>query len=185
MLSLNCMPIKKHLVMKIFLPSLFLFLFATIGKAQEEDIVKIVDELTIEWDTQAEVLQTYKGLQQYCSTKPYRDKTIELLDQIHHYDTLLYGIVSRKYQNSDDQEAEATLEDIEKLEVDYTTKNFKAFIHRECNGVNEIERNYGRAKDAQYDKEVKKLEKELSKYVQSITQRIDIVDEHIHHLKLD
>ncbi len=152
---------------------------------EKEDIVKIVDELTLKWDTQAVELKTYKGLQSYCSTKPYRDKTIELLNKIHHYDTLLYGIVNRKYDESEDEEAKLTLKDIQKLEADYTTQNFKAFIHRECNGVNEIERNYGKAGGDTYQKEVKKLEKELSKYVESITERIDIIDEHIHHLKLD
>ncbi len=152
---------------------------------ESEDIVKVIDDLTIKWDNQALELKTYKGLQVYCSTKPYRDKTVRLLDKIHHYDTLLYGIVSRKYKDGKDSEASATLDDIKKLESDYTTKNFKAFIHRECNGVNEIERNFGRQGGSQYEKEVKKLEKELSKYVESITNRIDIIDEHIHHLKLD
>lgn len=151
---------------------------------EEEDIVKIIDDLTITWDKEALKLKTYKGLQEYCSTRPYRTKTIKLLDQIHHYDTLLYGIVQRKYANKKDSEAEATIKDIEKLEIEYTTKNFKAFIHRECNGVNEIELNYGREGGNQYKKEVAKLEKELAKYVESITLRIDVIDEHIHHLKL-
>ena len=155
--------------------------------AQEDsDIVRIVDDLTIKWDNEALSLNTYAGLQSYCSTKPYRDKVIQLLNDIHHYDTLLYGIVLKKLEDDkDDEEAKATLKDIERLEVDYTTQNFKAFIHRECNGVNEIERNYGREGGEQYDKEVKKLEKELVKYVESITSRIDIIDEHIHHLKFD
>ena len=165
---------------------IFLFFLGFFAHAQEnEDIVKIVDDLTIKWDEQALSMKTYEGLQRYCSTKPYRDKTIKLLDKIHHYDTLLYGIVSEKYSNSEDAEAQATLKDIEKLESDYTTQNFKAFIHRECNSVNEIERNYGRKGGSTYEKEVKKLEKELGKYVESITLRIDIIDEHIHHLKLD
>lgn len=172
--------------MKIALTIILTFFLATLSYAQDEiDIVKIIDELTLKWDEQAVELQTYKGLKYYCATKPYRDKTIKLLNKIHHYDTLLYGIVSRKYDSSKDNEAELTLKDIQKLETDYTTQNFKAFIHRECNGVNEIERNYGRAGGSQYEKEVKKLEKELSKYVSSITSRIDIIDEHIHHLKLD
>ncbi len=164
---------------------LFFICFAAVAQDEEENIVQIVDDLTLKWDEQAVELGTYKGLQVYCSTRPYRDRTIKLLDKIHHYDTLLHGIVSRKYKKGKDPEAQATLDDIEKLEVEYTTKNFKAFIHRECNGVNEIERNYGREGGATYEKEVKKLEKELSKYVESITSRIDIIDEHIHHLKLD
>ncbi len=171
--------------MKTLTLALLIFICVPAFSQEDENIVQIVDELTLKWDEQALELRTYKGLQAYCSTRPYRDRTIKLLDKIHHYDTLLYGIVSRKYERKKDSEAEATLEDIEKLESDYTTKNFKAFIHRECNGVNEIERNFGREGGAQYEKEVKKLEKELSKYVESITTRIDIIDEHIHHLKLD
>lgn len=164
--------------------SLLFLATLTIAQDQEEDIVSIVDGLTKRWDKEALSLKTYKGLQKYCSTKTYRDQTTDLLDEIHHYDTLLYGIVTRKFEVEQDEEAKATLIDIEKLEIEYTTKNFKAFIHRECNGVNEIERNYGRKGGSVYNKEVKKLEKELSKYVESITNRIDIVDEHIHHLKL-
>jgi 3-phosphoglycerate kinase len=147
--------------------------------------VKIIDELTIKWDNAALELETYNGLKIYCSTKPYRDETIRMLNKIHHYDTLLYGIVNRKFKDKKDPEAEMTLRDIKKLEEEYTTKNFKAFIHRECNSVNEIEKNYGRYGGEKFEKEVRKLEKELAKYVLSITSRIDIIDEHIHHLKLN
>ncbi|MEP1093480.1 MAG: hypothetical protein ABJG78_00120 [Cyclobacteriaceae bacterium] len=166
-----------------FVSLIFLSLF--VFGQEEENIVEIVDDLTVTWDKEALDLSTYVGLQYYCATKPYRDKTIKLLDKIHHYDTLLYGIVNRKFEADKDSEAEATLKDIQKLETDYTTKAFKRFIHRECNGVNEIENNYGRAGGEEYDRETKKLEKELAKYVESITTRIDIIDEHIHHLKLD
>lgn len=170
---------KTLVLISLLFSSLFSF-------AQDENnIVETVDALTLKWDNQALSLKTYMGLQTYCSTKPYRDETIALLNEIHHYDTLLYGIVQRKYAESEDQEAKLTLKDIKKLEGEYTTKNFKAFIHRECNGVNEIERNYGKAHGSTYEKEVKKLEKELRKYVESITERIDIVDEHIHHLTFD
>ncbi len=171
--------------MKTLTLTLLIFICLPTLAQEDENIVEIVDDLTLKWDEQAVELSTYKGLQTYCSTRPYRDRTVKLLDKIHHYDTLLYGIVSRKYKKGKDEEAQATLDDIEKLESEYTTKNFKAFIHRECNGVNEIERNFGREGGTQYEKEVKKLEKELSKYVESITTRIDIIDEHIHHLKLD
>lgn len=166
---------------------IFLFGLGLFAGAQEktEDIVMIVDDLTVKWDEQANRLKTYQGLQDYCATKPYRDRTIELLTTIHHWDTTLYFIVKNKYAESEDEEAAATLKDIERLEAEYTTQNFKAFIHRECNTVNEIERNYGRSGGKEYEKSVKVLEKELLKYVNSITERIDIIDEHIHHLKLD
>lgn len=152
--------------------------------AQEENIVAIVDDLTVKWDKQAETLQKYTGLRYYCTAEVYRTNTTELLDKIHHYDTLLYGIVTRKYANSKDKEAEATLKDIITVEADYTTKSFKEFLKKECEGYTEIEENYSN-KDSKYYKEVEKLEKELSKYVITITKRIDLIDEHIHHLKLD
>ena len=97
----------------------------------------------------------------------------------------MYGIVSTKYANSKDKEAEATLKDIVTVEADYTTKSFKEFLQEECEGFNEIEESTSRGSGSKYYKEVEKLEKELSKYVLTITKRIDIIDEHIHHLKLD
>lgn len=167
-----------------YLVTLYLITFSFFVNAQEENIVTIIDDLTMEWDKQAERLEKYTGLKYYCTGEQYRKKTIGLLDKIHHYDTLLYGIVTRKYADSKDREAEVTLKDIVTVEAEYTTKNFKEFLKLECEGYAEIEENYTRS-DSKYYKEVEKLEKELSKYVITITQRIDLIDEHIHHLKLD
>ena len=171
--------------MKTFPVILLLSLTFSSYAQDNKNIVRIIDDLTKKWNDEAAKLSTYEGLKKYCSTKTYRDQTTSLLDEIHHYDTLLHSIVTKKYDTSNDEEAKLTLKDIETLETDYTTQNFKAFIHRECNGVNDIERNYGRKGGNVYKKETKKLEKELSKYVESITARIDIIDEHVHHLKLD
>ena len=168
-----------------YLTLLFILFLSNLATAQEENIVAIVDDLTKKWDKQAIELQKYIGLKYYCTTEQYREKTTNLLDEIHHYDTLLYGIVSTKYANSKDKEAEATLKDIVTVEADYTTKSFKEFLQEECEGFNEIEESNNRGSGSKYYKEVEKLEKELSKYVLTITKRIDIIDEHIHHLKLD
>ncbi|GAB4229237.1 MAG: hypothetical protein Tsb0034_00840 [Ekhidna sp.] len=170
----------KNLLLALFL-GLSIFTYA---QDDGEDIVAIVDDLRQRWDKQALQLETYVGLKYYCTAEVYRDKTIRLLDKIHHYDTLLYGIVSTKYANTKDKEAEATLDDIITVEAEYTTKSFKEFLEVECEGFNEIEGNYSRS-NPKYQKEVEKLEKELSKYVINITRRIDIIDDHIHHLKLD
>jgi len=162
-----------------------LFTFSLAASAQDEDIVATIDDLTAQWDKQALSLERYTGLKYYCTAEQYRDKIIKLLDEIHHYDTLLYGVVTRKYENNKDREAEITLKDIIKVEADYTTKSFKEFLGQECDGYAEIEENVGRESGSKYYKEVEKLEKELSKYVITITMRIDLIDEHIHHLKLN
>ncbi|MEQ8906788.1 hypothetical protein [Ekhidna sp.] len=153
--------------------------------AQEEaEVVKAVDDLTIKWDIEAEKLQTYEGLGSFCGESVYRKEIIGMLDEIHHYDTLLYGIVTRKFADNQDPEAKETLDDIQTLESEYTTKAFRRFIHKECNTYNEIENNLGRAKGPEYEEEVKALEDELKKYVIEVTKQIDLIDEHIHHLHL-
>jgi len=164
---------------------LLFFVSISVFAQQEAEIVKTIDDLRYTWDDEALKLETYEGLGEFCGNSEYRKKIISMLDDIHHYDTLLYGIVTRKYEANEDQEAKATLNDIETLEVDYTTKSFRRFIHKECNTYNEIENNLGAAGGSEYNKEVKALEKELKKYVIEITKQIDIIDEHVHHLHLD
>lgn len=148
-----------------------------------EKIVEIIDELTVQWDDGAEKLATYEGLRDYCRVKPYRDKTKELLDQIHHYDTVLYMIVTEKYAVDSDPEAKATIDDIETLEVEYTTKSFIVFLREECQEFNYVENNLGRSKGEEYEEEVKTIESELGKYIDAITEQVDTIDEHVHHLK--
>ncbi|MFT5641956.1 MAG: hypothetical protein ACI9A7_002063 [Cyclobacteriaceae bacterium] len=173
--------------MKVIFNLIFLFttVFATAQSQDEsQDIVAHIDELTQLWDADAKKLYTYTGLEQYCKTKAYRDKTISTLNYIHHYDSVLYDIVSKKYDTNADKEAKATLEDIKLLEVEYTTKSFLKFLHKECGGYNFIESNLSAPEyKSEYNKEVARLEKELKKYVSSITKQIDIIDEHVHHLK--
>ena len=137
--------------------ALFLLTFLSISAlAQESDteVAKTIDKLRYAWDDEAETLQTYDGLGQFCRTSGYRKMIIDMLDEIHHYDTLLYGIVTRKYNADKDKEAKATIDDIETLEVEYTTRAFKQFVHKECNTYNEIENNYGASKGEEYQTEV-------------------------------
>ncbi len=162
----------------------FTISFSLLAQESDSEVAKTIDKLRYAWDDEAESLQTYSGLGQFCGESTYRKKIIKMLDDIHHYDTLLYGIVIRKYNADKDKEAKATIDDIETLEVDYTTRAFKQFVHKECNTYNEIENNLGAAKGEAYDSEVKALETELKKYVLSITKRIDIIDEHVHHLHI-
>lgn len=166
----------------------FLLLFFTslsvFSQNDESSIVEKIDNLRYSWDDEAVNLESYEGLGNFCSNSIYRKKIIGMLDEIHHYDTLLYGIVTRKFNEDKDPEAKATIDDIETLEVDYTTKSFRRFIHKECNTYNEIENNLGAEKGSEYRKEVKALEQELKKYVIEITKQIDLIDEHVHHLHL-
>ena len=172
-----------------YLAVVFLITCSFISKAQEEasakDIVAIVDDLRYKWDKEAVDLGRYIGLKYYCTADVYRDRIITLLDKIHHYDTLLYGVVNRKYESTKDKEAKNTIKDIITLEADYTTLSFKEFLEKECGEFKEAEDNLSKASGSKYYDEVARIEKELGKYVKSVTQRIDIVDDHIHHIKFD
>lgn len=170
---------------KTMLISLLLTGFIAFSQDQSDtEVAKTIDKLRYAWDDEALSLETYKGLGEFCGNSQYRKKIIQMLDDIHHYDTLLFGIVTRKFNQDSDPEAKATIDDIETLEVDYTTKSFRRFIHKECNTYNEIENNLGAAGGKEYEKEVKMLETELKKYVVAITKRIDVIDEHVHHLHI-
>lgn len=160
-----------------------LFSFSLHAQERDETITEAVDRLTQKWDKEAEVLQTYNGMREYCKNRQHRANTIDLVREIHHYDSVLYQTVKQKFDQNKDPEAEATLKDIKRLEEEYSTKGFLEFLHRECGTFNEIENNYGRSRGKKYDKEVAKMEKELSKYVSQITLQIDNIDEHVHHLE--
>lgn len=158
--------------------------YSQVSMAQDEseNIAEIIDELTVKWDAEAASMQTYDGLANYCQNRVYRVQMVKLLNKIHHYDTVLYQTVKAKFDASSDPEAKATLDDIEHVEVKYTTKNFLDFLHVECNKFNDVEKNYGKKGGAKYEKETAALEKEAGKYISVITQRIDLIDEHVHHL---
>lgn len=168
----------------LFVSLLFIGSLISAQEKSDTEVAKTIDNLRYAWDDEALNLETYKGLGEFCGNSQYRKRIINMLDDIHHYDTLLYGIVIRKFNANSDPEAKATIDDIETLEVDYTTKSFRRFIHKECNTYNEIENNLGAEGGAEYKKEVKGLEDELKKYVVAITKRIDVIDEHVHHLHI-
>lgn len=180
-----CLIFRKPKTMKRFLfIALAVFGSASMTQAQDEseNITEIIDDLTAKWDQEALNLGKYDGLAEYCKNRSYRVEMVRLLNKIHHYDTVLYQTVKAKYDENSDNEAKATLADIEHVEEKYTTKNFLDFLHQECNKFNDVEKNYGSKGGSKYIKQTEALEKEAGKYIEVITQRIDLIDEHVHHL---
>jgi len=166
------------------LQTLFVFTFLILinfnaFSQEEDDIVKIIDDLTLEWDELALKMENYEGLRDFCHEKVFRDNSVRLLDQIHHYDSVLYKIVREKYDDHGNKEAKKTLDDIEELESAYTTREFLVFLRKECVTINDIEMNKAAGS---YQKDTNKLEKEAQKFLTEITEQIDLVDEHVHHL---
>ncbi|WP_109830365.1 hypothetical protein [Reichenbachiella versicolor] len=147
-----------------------------------KEIIKVIDDLTMNWDQQVQKLQTYSGMREYCRSREMRSNTISLVNDIHHYHLLLYLSVKEKYEENKDMEAFAALKDIERLEVEYTTTGFLDFLHKECTTVNNIEKKLKSAKNKSVEKDIIKMEKELVRYVSQVTAQIDLIDEHAHHI---
>ncbi|MEQ8906557.1 hypothetical protein [Ekhidna sp.] len=168
----------------IFLSFLFLLSISLFG--QEERLDEKIDEITYDWDLEADKLSTYAGLQELCSDEAYRVQILKLLDQIHHYDTVLYGILVKLSRTSDDREIKKTLKDIKKFEEEYDTQSFVHFMNEECKAMRDIERHAEEtANDVginSYSGQVYILETELYKYVKHVTARVDKIRLHVHHL---
>lgn len=162
-----------------------LLLSVTLSGQKKYNIVKVIDDLRYSWDEAAIALKDYHGIQTFCANKQDKKETFELLDAIHHWDTTLYYVVKEKFEENGDKEAEITLRDIETLEKDFTTLKFKEFIQEECTQIKIIRDDFDAATVKQYEKAIRKFEKELITYIDIITERIDIIDEHVHHLQLD
>ncbi len=145
-----------------------------------------IDEVTYDWDLEADKLATYEGLLYVCGNQEYRARIIQLLNDIHHLDSVLYDVLLKVSRTNSDKEVKRTLKDIKKFEEEYDTKSFIHFMNSECKAAKEIERNAEDTRNevgiTSYSGQVYILETELFKYVKHVTQRVDKIRLHVHHL---
>ena len=171
-------------------PLFFILMFAslTFCFAQEdgERLDEKIDKVTYSWDLEADKLATYEGLLSVCGDKDYEAKVVNLLNEIHHLDSILYGVLVKLSKTSTDKEIKKTLKDIKKFEEEYGTKKFIHFMSQECQAASEIEKNAEDTRNevgaTSYSGQVYILETELFKYVKHVTQRVDKIRIHVHHL---
>lgn len=169
----------------IFLSALILI--STCALSQEnERLDEKIDQITYDWDLEADKLSSYEGLQQLCMDEAYRTKILTLLDEIHHYDSVLYDVLLKLSKTSDDKEIKKTIKDIKKFEEDYDSQSFIAFMSDECKAMRDIETHADETANEvgynSYDGQVYLLETELFKYVKHVTARVDKIRLHVHHL---
>jgi hypothetical protein len=159
-------------------------------QAQEESstIGKEIDDITFNWDLEAKKLNDYDGLTNFCKNQEYRSSIINLLNEIHHYDSVLYDRLVKAQRFNHDKEIEKTLKEISKFEEDYSMKEFIHFLHEECTAQKDIEKNSIDSKNDfganSYEGQIYIVETELNKFIKHITKRVDHVREHVHHLHI-
>lgn len=171
-----------------FILSFTLIALSLASFAQEEEgrLDDRIDEITYDWDLEADKLATYDGLLHVCGDQAYRAEIVGLLNSIHHLDSVLYNVLLDLSKRSDDKEIKKTLKDIKKFEEEYDTKSFIHFMREECEAAKEIERHADETRNQvgqnSYSGQVYVLETELFRYVKHVTQRVDKIRLHVHHL---
>jgi len=169
----------------IFLTTL-LFIGGIAIAQEDERLDDKIDEITYQWDLEADKLSSYEGLAQLCTDESYRTEILSLLNEIHHYDSVLYDVLLKLSRTSSDKEIKQTLKDIKKFEETYDTQSFISFMSDECKAMREIESHSEEtANDVginSYSGQVYLLETELFKYVKHVTARVDKIRLHVHHL---
>ena len=149
----------------------------------------LMDELTYSWDSEAELLESYGGLAQFCRNKNYRDNIMGLLNDIHHYDSLLYDKVLVLAEEKNDGWIFKLIDDIESFEDGYSMRGFMAFLETECKERKFIERHEDELRSEvaseSYDGQVILLERMLATYIHHITHRVDKIRKHMHKVHFD
>lgn len=172
--------------MRSFFALFVLLSLCTYAQEEEGRLDDKIDEVTYDWDLEADKLATYDGLLFVCGNQEYRTKIIKLLNDIHHLDSVLYDVLLKVSRTSTDKEVKKTLKDIKKFEEEYDTKSFVHFMNAECKAAREIEKNADDTRNEvglnSYSGQVYVLETELFKYVKHVTQRVDKIRLHVHHL---
>jgi len=167
----------------------FLSMLSVAILAQETEEGRLdekIDKITYKWDLEADKLSSYDGLTNLCTDENYRTEIFTLLEDIHHYDTILYNVLVDLSRRSNDREIDKTLKDIKKFEEEYDMQNFISYMRDECKALIEIEKNAEDTRNevgySSYSSQVYMLETELVKYVRHVTNRVDKIRQHVHHL---
>ena len=177
-----------------FIPTTFFIVLFCAGEVvlaqeEEENVVAKFDELVTRWDLLSADLGSYEGLNKYCTQKQYQEDVLKILNEIHHYDSLLYDRVSRKARFDKSHELKKTLQQIEEFEEEYKSPSFIKKLHDECVGRREIEKDSKELRSDigtnSYDGQVLILEADLHKYIVHITKLVDHIKEHNHHLHIE
>lgn len=172
----------------LFFSCLFILFLVASSQNRDETLGKIIDDLTYGWDLEADNLDDYDGMLKFCRNADYRNEVLTMLEDIHHYDSVLLEKLQRASRFSKDKAVKKALKDISKFEEEYSMKEFIEFLVDECKGIEEIEKNRDDLEDEitieSYDGKRYVIETELSKYIHHITRRVDVIREHVHHLHI-
>lgn len=153
-----------------------------------KSIVEHFDELDKDWHSIEPTLDNYEGIKTYCTDDNYKEKVHEMLEELHHYDTLIINKMNDASYEIDNRERKKILRQIEKFEEEFSIPKFLQKLKQECHERHETEHDKKYTKndfaDNSYDGQRLIVEQEISKYMKHITSKIDHIDKYLHHLHI-
>jgi hypothetical protein len=180
---------------KVFLTLLILHL-STASYAQMDEgarlpsIPETFDLLTSRWLSLSEQITTYEGLGQFCDDVTFRTRTIETLNFIHHYDSVVMNMLLDPTQtaNLSHKQFKKSLNELQKFEEKYSSANFLRHLKHNCGMYRDLEREKkslkGNSGMYSYDGQVLLIESDIQKYIKHIDKRIQSIDEHVRLLDI-
>jgi len=160
--------------------------------AVEPPLAEQFDEVTLDWLEASSMLSSYAGINAYCTSPATRKIVDNLMKTIHAYDSLIMTKLKEDKMARLDwhrREQRKALNDIEKLESEYSLAQFHDHMRESCAFRYEIEKNAEELKNGvgfeSYDGKVIVLETEMRRYLKKIDKLMVRIDENIHILDLD
>ncbi len=158
------------------------------ANAQEITLGQMIDQATYTWDLEEKELETYEGLMEFCRNEDYRKSKIELLNEIHHLDSVLYKRALIASKRSKDKNIDHLIREIESFESEYNMRSMIKFLKDECKAQKELEKHSADLKtefgSESYDGQIYLIEVELQNYVSHTTKRIDHIRKYVHKLNI-
>lgn len=181
---------KKTLLSTLLILSGYFGCISGIRANDDPELVKNFSDLTNRWYLISYEMNTYEGLKRYCRDSEFQSQVVRILDEIHHYDSMLYKRVMHKAEvDGSNHEIKKTLKQIQEFEEKFKADSFNKKLREECHAQRQLERSYDETKNQigenSYDGQVLILEADLKKYVRHISRLMDHIKEHIHHLHIE
>jgi len=174
-----------------FISSLVLFSLASRAQSGGVSIEKEYDVLTERWLEVSKELKNYAGLSGFCVQADFRNHTVGILKQLHHYDSVVLEFLHDPATEIliGHHEYKVVMHEIQSFETKYGIKSFIEFLRESCVTRNDLEKNKKTLELESgmysYDGQIAVLEADITKFLHHIDKRVVSIDKHLHRIHPD
>ncbi|MDA1121343.1 MAG: hypothetical protein O2887_12780 [Bacteroidetes bacterium] len=174
-----------------FLLTSFLSIGQTKDMSQTKEAIEAkFDQIAAHWNLLSAELDNYEGLSAYCTSNEYRMEVLVVLNEIHHFDSLIMDKVKApNFKHENQREERKTLQNIAEFESEYSLKNFVEKLSQECEDRKDIEKHkketINEIGSDSYGGQKLVVELDLYKFIHHVTKRLDHIETHLHRLHID